>query len=102
MSLDVKIKLQGFRPAAFRAGDGRAKGFRPLNGRAKGFRPLIGWDQQAGDCAELSPRIYPVAAGAGGDAVARRNSHRSGSHSIRCSVVGFSPRANKPGNASRR
>ena len=47
-------------------------------------------------------RVYPAVAAAIDVFRVRFKSQRSGSQSNNCSVVGFSPNANSPGNASRR
>ena len=80
---------------------------RPAN-RVGACRGLKG-DQPAdrkGSAGFAMPRLarlaYPVAEGAASALFARSRSQRSGSQSINCSAVGFSPNANNAGNASRR
>src|SRR5579872_5227097 len=68
----------------------------------KGSRLRTAGDQQADASDRYSALAYAVSAEAGGDSRVQCSSHRSGSHSDNSSVVGFSPRANNPGNASRR
>ena len=83
-------------PAHYALGESRRDAVRI----EKGMSPLTAQDQQA--TLSRIPPAYPVAAGASDDCFARSRCQRSGSHAASCSAVGFSPRANNPGSASRR